>query len=106
MMIGRVIGTVVSTIQHDWLNGRRLLLVERLGSDGRPSGSSVVAIDSVDAGAGETVLVIDEGNSARQIVGDDKAPVRTVIVGVVDTVDVAAAERAEISQRKSRRPRS
>lgn len=86
MLIGRVKGTVVSTIQHPFLNGRRLLLVERLGPDGSPSGASVVALDAAGAGAGEMVLVIDEGNSARQVVGDDKAPVRTMIVGIIDQV--------------------
>ena len=49
---------------------------------------NIIAIDSVDAGAGETVLVIDEGNSARQVVGDDMAPLRSIIVGIVDDVEV------------------
>lgn len=88
MILGRVIGTVVSTIQHPALDGQRLLLIERLGADGRPAGGSVIALDSVDAGAGEMVLVIDEGNSARQILGDPKAPVRTIVAGIVDQVDV------------------
>jgi ethanolamine utilization protein EutN len=87
MILGRVIGTVVSTIQHPSLDGKRLLLVEKLGIDGRPSGGSVIAIDSVDAGFGETVLVVDEGNSARQVLGNKDAPARTVIVGVVDSIE-------------------
>ncbi len=90
MIIGRVIGTVVSTIQHRWLDGRRLLLVERLGPDGNPSGGSVIAVNAIDAGAGETVIVIDEGNSARQITSSPDAPVRTVIVGVVDHIEVSS----------------
>ncbi|MFQ5517845.1 MAG: EutN/CcmL family microcompartment protein [Acidimicrobiia bacterium] len=48
----------------------------------------MIAVDCVGAGAGETVLLIDEGNSARQVVGWDVAPIRTVVVGVVDEVDV------------------
>jgi ethanolamine utilization protein EutN len=87
MMLGRVIGTVVSTIQHKFLEGKKLLLVERVDSKGKPSGGTVIALDSIDAGAGETVLVLDEGNSARQVFGDPSAPVRTVIVGVVDSID-------------------
>ena len=93
MIVGRVVGTVVSTIQHPWLNGRRLLLVERLGADGKPSGGTLIAVDTIDAGAGETVIVIDEGNSARQIVGSKDAPVRTVIVGVIDHLDVPGSAR-------------
>ena len=104
MIVGKVVGTVVSTIQHPWLDGRRLLLVERLGADGKPSGGTVIAVDTIDAGAGETVIVMDEGNSARQIVGSKDAPVRTVIVGVIDHLDVpgsahssaAAAAGAEV----------
>lgn len=89
MFLGRVKGTVVSTIQHPKLDGRRLLLVERLDLAGRPTGASVIALDSVEAGLGQTVLVVDEGNSSRQILGDKDAPVRTMIVGVVDEVSVA-----------------
>lgn len=89
MILGRVIGTVVSTIQHPVLDGKRLLLVERVGLDGRATGGSLIAIDSVEAGAGEMVLVIDEGNSARQILGDPKAPVRSIVAGIVDRVDAS-----------------
>lgn len=88
MFLGRVKGTVVSTIQHPKLNGRRLLLVERIDAAGRPTGASVIALDSVQAGLGETVLVVDEGNSSRQILDDKDAPVRTMIVGIVDQVSV------------------
>jgi ethanolamine utilization protein EutN len=86
VILGRVIGTVVSTIQHASLDGKRLLLVEKISVDGRPAGGSVIALDSVDAGLGEMVLIVDEGNSARQVMGDKDAPVRTVIVGVVDSI--------------------
>ncbi|MBC8422778.1 EutN/CcmL family microcompartment protein, partial [bacterium] len=67
MILGRVAGRVVQTIQHPATEKRRLLLVDRLGSDGVPSGGYLVAVDSVGAGHGETVLVLDEGNGARQI---------------------------------------
>jgi ethanolamine utilization protein EutN len=88
MFLGRVKGTVVSTIQHPKLDGQRLLLVERVDTAGRPTGASVIALDSVQAGLGQTVLVVDEGNSSRQILGDKEAPVRTMIVGIVDQVSV------------------
>jgi len=58
--------------------------------DGNPEGDYLIAVDVVDAGVGETVLLIDEGNSARQIVGLDPAPIRAVVVGIVDEIDVEA----------------
>jgi ethanolamine utilization protein EutN len=63
-----------------------MLVVDRLDIHGKPSGKYLIAVDHVGAGAGETVLVIDEGNSARQIVGDDSAPLRSIIIGIVDQV--------------------
>ena len=71
-------------------SGKKLLVVEKEDYAGNPGGY-LVAIDSgVNAGVGERVLVIDEGNSARQIVGDPSAPVRSIIVGIVDRIDVEA----------------
>jgi len=91
--IGRVAGTVVSTVHHPVVTGRRLLLVDLLGFDGEPTGDYVIAMDVVDAGAGETVLVLDEGNGARQVLGEPEAPIRAVVVGVVDEVDVSVVDR-------------
>jgi ethanolamine utilization protein EutN len=90
MFLGRVTGTVVSTIQHPFYKGRRMLLVDRVDEKLEPDGRYVVALDAVDAGAGELVLLIDEGNSARQVTGDPQGPVRAVIVGVVDEVRLEA----------------
>ncbi len=60
-----------------------------LASDSKPTGDYLIAVDQVGAGAGETVLVIDEGNSARSIVKDDMAPLRSIIVGIVDDVQIS-----------------
>jgi microcompartment protein CcmK/EutM len=87
MFLGEVIGTVVSPVQHPVLAGERLLLVRVLTPDGRPAGKTRIAIDRASAGPGERVLVVDEGNSARQLLGSADAPVKTVIVGVVDSVE-------------------
>ncbi len=86
MYIGRVVGPVVATIKIGHLESRRLLLVDQLGLDGQPTGGYDVAVDVVQAGPGDTVLVLDEGNGARQILGLDPGAVRAVIVGVVDEV--------------------
>ncbi len=87
MILGRVCGTVVSTVQHPFYDGRKQLIVRACAPDGSFDGEKyVVAVDMVGAGVGETVLVEDEGNSARQIVGIKDAPVRSLIVGIVDEV--------------------
>ena len=95
MKIGRVVGTVVSTINVPAFDGRTLLLCDLLDPAGTRAGGYLIAVDSVGAGAGETVLLLDEGNSARQILAAPGAPIRTVVVGIVDSVveDAATARR-------------
>jgi microcompartment protein CcmK/EutM len=89
MKIGRVSGTVVSTISAPVYEGRRLLLCDLLDETGKTKeGRSMIAVDAVGAGAGETVLILDEGNSARQVVDLEDAPIRAVIVGIVDEIEV------------------
>ncbi len=83
MKVGRVAGTVVSTINNEFFDGRRLLVCDLLDAAGAVSGYTI-AVDVVDAGVGETVLILDEGNSARQIFGIDVGAVRAVVVGIVD----------------------
>ena len=86
MYIGKVIGTVVSTIKITHLEGRKLLLVDQLDLRGQETGYYDIAVDVVQAGPGDTVMVIDEGNGARQILGLDHGAIRAVIVGVVDEI--------------------
>jgi len=86
MYIGKVIGTVVSTIKISHLDGLKLLLVDQLDLRGDETGAYDIAVDVVQAGPGDTVLVIDEGNGARQILRLDPGAIRAVIVGVVDEV--------------------
>jgi len=85
--IGRVAGTVVATICSPIFEGRRLLMVDLLDLEGNETGNDVIAVDSVGAGAGETVLVLDEGNGARQVLQAPNAPVRAVVVGVIDEIE-------------------
>lgn len=89
MKLGRVVGTVVSTINSPVFDGRRLLICDLLEPGGEAAGGYLIAVDTVGAGAGETVLILDEGNSARQVIGVSGAPIRTVIVGIVDEVSLA-----------------
>jgi len=88
MYVGRVSGTVVATIKHEAFHGRKLLVVEHIDPAGEPTGAYDICVDTVQAGAGDQVLVIDEGNGARQILNRKEAPVRAVIVGIVDAVEV------------------
>jgi ethanolamine utilization protein EutN len=92
MFIGRVVGTMVSEINDIVYDNRKILVLDRLTPEGDPDGSYVLAVDSVDAGIGQVVLYIDEGNSARQVVGIPNAAIRTVIVGIVDEVKVEEQE--------------
>jgi len=86
MILGRVIGNVVSTVKLDIFKGYKILVIRPIDPDGGEAGSVMLAIDTVQAGPGDTVLVIDEGNSARTIIGDPTAPIRCVVCGVVDSV--------------------
>ncbi len=88
MYIGRVSGTVVATVKHAAFNGRKLLIVDKLGEDGQPSGGYDICVDTVQAGLGDKVLVLDEGNGARQVLNLKTAPIRAVIVGIVDDVAI------------------
>ena len=88
MFVAQVTGEIVSTINHPDYDNRRLLVVDRLDSAGKPAGGYLVAVAAVEAGVGDRVLVLDEGNGARQILGNSNAPIRSVIVGIVNSVDI------------------
>lgn len=92
MNLARVIGRVWATSKDATLEGHRILLLRPLGLDARPRGEAYLAIDSVDAGAGENVLVVDEGASAGQVLALDNPPIRSVIVGVVDEIHIVRDE--------------
>jgi microcompartment protein CcmK/EutM len=91
MILGRITGSVVSTIHHPVVQGRKLLVAERLDAAGHPTGGYLIAMDAIGAGKGETVLILDEGNGARQILDDSRAPVRSIIVGIVDEIELQAS---------------
>ena len=86
MTLGTVRGHIVSTINHPFYDGKKLLVVEREDFARKPAGY-IIAIDGgVSPAIGERVLVIDEGNSARQVVNDENAPLRSIVVAIVDEV--------------------
>jgi ethanolamine utilization protein EutN len=85
--IARVVGNAIATIKHPALVGHKLLLVEEEDPDSGARGRLLLAVDTVDAGEGDRVLLLDEGNSAAQVLRAPRGPVRTVIVGVIDQVE-------------------
>ncbi len=91
MKLARVVATVVSTINSPIFEDRTLLLCDLVEPSGETSGGYLIAVDTVGAGAGELVLILDEGTSARQIVGAPYGPLRAVVVGIVDAVEGPAA---------------
>jgi len=84
MILARVTGRITSTIHHPAMDGRKLLVLDKLDAQGQPTGAYVIAIDSIGAGAGETVIMLDEGGGAGQVLGCKGMPIRSVVVGIVD----------------------
>ncbi len=87
MILAKVVGTVVATRKDERLVGQKLLLVQALDATGKPQGNYLVAVDTVDAGAGETVLIVS-GSSARLAADLKDSPVDAAIVGIVDAVEI------------------
>lgn len=88
MKLARVSGHVVSTICNPVYDRRKLLLCDLLDERGRESGDYLIAIDEVGAGPGESVLILDEGNGARQVLNWKDGAVRAVVVGIVDAIEL------------------
>jgi ethanolamine utilization protein EutN len=84
MIVARVTGEVVATVKHGDLSTAKLLLVRPVSPKGELLGRAVIAVDAVDAGVGDVVLVLDEGNAAAQVLNRPRGAIRTVVVGVID----------------------
>ena len=88
MILAKVKGNLVSTQKNSYLVGQKLLLVHPIDLNNNYIGKNdVVAIDVVDAGIGDTVLLVQEGKAVQQILGHKNAPVHSVVVAVVDSID-------------------
>jgi len=88
MLIARVIGDVVATQKAPSHEGRKLLLVQPLNLDGSDRGEAVIALDAVDAGEGDRVLLATEGFSAMTSVGRPNSPIDSAVIGVIDSVEL------------------
>lgn len=94
MTIARVIGNVVAPTKHERFDGAKLMLVQPIDPDGAARGNALMAIDSVGAGVGDRVLVVQEGKAAGMALGKGpNSPVDAAIVGIIDHIDVFEAAR-------------
>jgi ethanolamine utilization protein EutN len=89
MLIARVIGELTATQKHPSHEGRKLLLVQPLNLDGSNRGDAVVALDAVDAGVGDQVLLATEGFSAMTSVGRTNSPIDMAVIGFIDHIELA-----------------
>ena len=88
MTLGKVIGSLVSTMKHECYQDKKILLVRPINPDGKTKSGTIVAVDTVDAGSGDIVLVASEGQTATEVLGfSTKKPLRSIIIGVVDRID-------------------
>jgi len=88
VLIGRVIGDVVATQKAPSHEGRKILVVQPLNLDGSDRGDAVLALDAVDAGVGDRVLLSTEGFSAMTAVGRPNSPIDMAVIGVIDAIDL------------------
>lgn len=84
MLLGTVIGHATSTIKHPSLQGWRMAVVQPLNPRRDADGDPFIAVDSLGAGAGQTVVINSDGKAARELIGDEKSPVRFFVIGIVD----------------------
>ncbi len=91
MLLARVVGTVVATRKDPRLVSTKLMIARPMDPRGKPEGGYLVAVDTVDAGVGETVLIVS-GSSARMASGMKDCPIDAAIVGIVDAVEVATGD--------------
>jgi len=98
MVLGKVMGTVVSTIKHPDYLGHKLYVIQPLNAARVPAGETFLACDTVQSGVGDTVLVMREGNGVRQILQKEICCVRSLVVGVVDEVDAHTSRGSDSAQ--------
>ncbi|MBD3223975.1 MAG: hypothetical protein GF313_04560 [Caldithrix sp.] len=92
MIICKVLGDVVSTVKNNRFKGKKILIVQPLNLEGAADGDAFLALDTVQAGVDDRVLVLKEGGSARIIFNDQEIPLQAVVVAVVDGIDLGKAK--------------
>ena len=103
MLIARVLGEVVATYKHASHEGMKLLMVQPLNLDGSDRGDAVVAVDAVEAGPGDRVLLVTEGFSAMTSVGRPQSPIDMAVIGFIDEIDLPEAPTKPPRKKKAQR---
>jgi len=93
MRLCRVTGNVYGDHKHPDFRGHKLMVVQQITPEGKNKGAAFLAVDTAQAGVGDTVLVMSEGNGVRQVLKVKKAAIRSIIIGIVDAVDYTADPR-------------
>jgi ethanolamine utilization protein EutN len=93
MYIAKVIGDVVSSVKYETLHARKLLLVQPLEPDGTEYGKPLIAIDMMESGIGDVVLIVDQGTATRTVMDVKYPTIRTLILGIVDRIDLKRGDR-------------
>jgi ethanolamine utilization protein EutN len=88
MQICKVLGNITSTVKNDHFVGKKIMIVQPLDLEGNPDGKDYLAIDTVQAGINDRVLVMKEGGSAQIVLQDKEIPVQALILGIVDDIDL------------------
>jgi microcompartment protein CcmK/EutM len=97
MILAKVIGSIVSTIKHHTYHNKKLMLVKPINPDGELKANTLMAVDIVDAGVGDTVLIASEGRAASELLGySRRIPLRDVIVGIVDRIDLVIKKEEKL----------
>ena len=87
MILADVVGTVTATVKHPVYHGRALMVLQPVDESGHDLGEEILAVDAVQAGVGDRVLALREGNGVGQVLGTGRVAIRTIIVGIVDEVE-------------------
>ena len=90
MILCKVIGTIVATQKKETLRAHKILIVQPVDLEGSPNGRDILALDTVDAGVGDTVLVVQQGQAAAQLLQRNDVPARSVVVAVVDDIEAVS----------------
>lgn len=104
MRVCKVLGPVVATAKHQSFFGKTLLTVQPVDAAGAGVGEAFLAVDNVQAGVGDTVLVMNEGGGIRQILGEVSSPIRALIIGIVDDVAQPAESPVELPSKRAAQP--
>lgn len=84
MQLGRIIGHATATIKHPALNGWRMAVVQMLNAVREPEADPIIAVDKLGSGIGQVVILNSDGKAARELIGNDKSPVRWFVIGISD----------------------